>query len=40
MMNNTLAQLRELKLAGMVCAIEEQLSGGASTAPSFDERWR
>ena len=38
MMNNTLAQLRDLKLAGMVCAIEEQLSGGASTALSFEER--
>lgn len=38
MMNNTLAQLRDLKLAGMVCAIEEQLSGSASTALSFEER--
>ena len=26
MMNNTLAQLRELKLAGMASAVEEQLS--------------
>ena len=38
MMNNTLAQLRELKLAGMVCAIEEQLSSSASTALCFEER--
>lgn len=38
MMNNTLAQLRDLKLAGMVCAIEEQLSGSASTTLSFEER--
>jgi len=38
MMNNTLAQLRDLKLAGMLCAVEEQLSGSASTALSFEER--
>jgi DNA replication protein DnaC len=38
MMNNTLAQLRNLKLAGMVSAIEEQLSGSASTGLSFEER--
>ena len=38
MMNNTLAQLRELKLAGMAAAIEEQLSGTASTALCFEER--
>ncbi len=38
MMNNTLAQLRDLKLAGMVSAIEEQLSSSASTALSFEER--
>ena len=38
MMNNTLAQLRNLKLAGMVCAIEEQLSSSASTTLSFEER--
>jgi DNA replication protein DnaC len=38
MMNNTLAQLRDLKLAGMACAIEEQLSGSASTTLSFEER--
>jgi len=38
MMNNTLAQLRELKLAGMALAVEEQLSSSASTALSFEER--
>lgn len=38
MMNNTLAQLRDLKLAGMASAIEEQLSSSASTALSFEER--
>ncbi len=38
MMNNTLAQLRELKLAGMASAVEEQLSSSASTALSFEER--
>jgi DNA replication protein DnaC len=38
MMNNTLAQLRELKLVGMASAIEEQLSSNASTALCFEER--
>jgi DNA replication protein DnaC len=38
MMNNTLAQLRDLKLAGMASAIEEQLSSNASTTLSFEER--
>ncbi len=38
MMNNTLAQLSELKLAGMAAAIEEQLSSSASTTLSFEER--
>lgn len=38
MMNNTLAQLRDLKLAGMVTAIEEQCSSTASTTLSFEER--
>ena len=38
MMNNTLAQLRELKLVGMAAAVEEQLSSSASTALSFEER--
>ena len=32
MMMNTLAQLRDLKLAGMAAAVEEQLSSRASTA--------
>jgi DNA replication protein DnaC len=38
MMNTTLAQLRDLKLAGMACAVEEQLASSASTALSFEER--
>ncbi len=38
MMNNTLTQLRELKLLGMATAIEEQLSSGAAAALSFEER--
>jgi hypothetical protein len=38
MMNNTLAQLRELKLVGMASAVEEQLSSTASTTLSFEER--
>ena len=38
MMNNTLAQLRDLKLAGMATAIEEQLSSSVSTTLSFEER--
>ena len=38
MMNTTLAQLRDLKLAGMVAAIEEQLSAGAGSALCFEER--
>src|SRR5258705_8004868 len=38
MMNNTLAQLRDLRLAGMVSAVEEQLSSAASTGLSFEER--
>ena len=38
MMNNTLAQLRELKLVGMVAAVEEQLSSSTSTALCFEER--
>lgn len=38
MMNHTLAQLRELKLVGMACAVEEQLCSTASTTLSFEER--
>ena len=38
MMNNTLAQLRELKLAGMAAAVEEQMSSSTSTALCFEER--
>ena len=32
MMNNTLAQLRDLKLAGMAAAVEEQLSTARARA--------
>ena len=32
MMNTTLAQLRDLKLAGMLQAVEEQLTGNNSLA--------
>ena len=39
MMNNTLTQLHDLKLAGMLAAVEEQLSGGSAAATlSFEER--
>ena len=38
MMNQTLAQLRDLKLAGMAAAVEEQLSTSATSALSFEER--
>jgi DNA replication protein DnaC len=38
MMNNTLSQLRDLKLAGMACAVKEQLYSAASTGLSFEER--
>ena len=38
MMNNTLTQLRDLKLAGMAAAVEEQLSVSASSALCFEER--
>jgi hypothetical protein len=38
MMNNTRVQLRDLKLAGMASAVEEQLSSAASTGLSFEER--
>ena len=38
MINNTIAQLRELKLVGMANAVEEQLSSSASTTLCFEER--
>jgi len=38
LMNNTLAQLHDLKLASMASAVEEQLSSAACTALSFEER--
>ena len=30
--------MRDLKLAGMLAAVEEQLSSSASMTPSFEER--
>jgi DNA replication protein DnaC len=38
MMNNTLAQLRDLKLAGFALALEEQLAAAGTTGLSFEER--
>ncbi len=38
MMNTTLGQLRDLKLTGMVSAVEEQLCSTTSTQLSFEER--
>jgi len=38
MMNNTLAQLRDLNLAGMLQAVEEQLAGNAGMTLAFEER--
>lgn len=38
MMNHTLAQLRELKLAGFALALEEQLGASATSGLSFEER--
>jgi DNA replication protein DnaC len=38
MMNNTLAQLRELKLEGFALALEEQLGAAGAAALSFQER--
>ena len=38
MMNTTIAQLRELKLAGFALALEEQLGAAGSAALSFEER--
>ncbi len=38
MLNNTLARLRELRLAGMVAAIEEQATHSGSSALGFEER--
>ena len=39
MNEHTLAQLRELRLDGMVRAIEEQATSTAATALGFDERF-
>ena len=36
MINNTIAQLRDLKLAGMASAVEEQLSSSASMTLCFE----
>ena len=38
MMNTTLAQLRDLKLAGMATGLQEQLSQAGLTGMSFEER--
>lgn len=38
MMNNTLAQLRDLKLAGFALALEEQLAAAGAAGLSFEER--
>jgi DNA replication protein DnaC len=38
MLNDTLEQLRELRLPGMVAALEEQLTHSASAALGFEER--
>jgi hypothetical protein len=38
MLNETLEQLRELRLAGMAAALEEQLTHSASTTLGFEER--
>ena len=39
MMNTTLEQLRELKLAGMATGLQEQLTQAGMTAMSFEERF-
>ena len=38
MMNTTMAQLRTLKLEGMACALQDQLTQASMTAMSFEER--
>ena len=38
MMNTTMAQLRTLKLEGMACALQDQLTQAGMTAMSFEER--
>ena len=38
MLNETLEQSRELRLAGMAAALEEQLTHSASTTLGFEER--
>lgn len=38
MLNDTLTRLRELRLAGMAAAIEEQATNSASSALGFEER--
>jgi DNA replication protein DnaC len=38
LIDNTLSQLRDLKLAGFALALEEQLAAPATTALSFEER--
>lgn len=38
MLHDTLARLRELRLAGMAAAVEEQLTNSACSALGFEER--
>lgn len=38
MMNTTIEQLRGLRLAGMACGLEEQLTQTGMTTISFEER--
>lgn len=38
MLHDTLARLRELKLAGMAAAVEEQLTNSAAASLAFEER--
>ena len=38
MMNTTLAQLRDLKLLGMLAAVDEQMTQAALHGMSFEER--
>ena len=38
MMNTTMEQLRTLKLEGMACALQDQLTQAGMTAMSFEER--
>ena len=39
LLNDTLQQLRDLRLAGMAAALEEQLTNSACSALGFEERF-